>query len=138
MRDWLDMTLEEWGPASVYAIDALDKFKGSQEPKETGFGVAFGGQTIFEFLAKRPERAKVFGSAMGNFSKGVSHKVEYLVENYDWAALGEGTVVDVSVAFSLHPSYASYPFGCPSPTSSITPMSLLSSMHTYRLHFPPL
>lgn len=33
---------------------------------------------------------------MGNFSKGTSHKVEHLVENYDWQALGSGTVVDVS------------------------------------------
>ena len=96
VRDWLDMTLEEWGPASVNAVNAVDKYPGSQEPKETGFGLAFDNMTIFEFLAKRPERAKVFGSAMGNFSKGVSHQVRHLVENYDWAGLGNGTVVDVS------------------------------------------
>lgn len=95
VRDWLDMTLEEWGPASVKAIDALDKYRGSQEPKETGFCLAFDGQTIFEFLAQRPERAQVFGSAMGNFSKGISHKVEHLVENYDWAGLDDGIVVDI-------------------------------------------
>lgn len=95
VRDWLDMTLEEWGPASVKAIDALEKYRGSQEPKETGFGLAFNGQTIFEFLAQRPERARVFASAMGNFSKGISHKVEHLVENYCWADLGDGVVIDV-------------------------------------------
>lgn len=96
VKDWLDMTFEEWGPASVKAVDAMRKFPGSQEPNETGFGLAFENESIFQYLAKRPERAKVFGSAMGNFSKGVGHKVEYLVKNYDWKGLGEKTVVDVS------------------------------------------
>lgn len=100
VRDWLDMTFEEWGPASVKAADAFAKYPGSQEPNETGFGLAFEGQTIFQFLGQRPERAKVFGSAMGNFSKGVSHKVEHLVEGYDWNGLGKGTVVDVWISSS--------------------------------------
>ena len=97
VKDWLDMTFEEWGPASVKAVDAMQKFPGSQEQNETGFGLAFENESIFKYLAKRPERAKVFGGAMGNFSKGVSHKVEYLVKNYDWKGLGEKTVVDVSL-----------------------------------------
>ena len=96
VRDWLDMTLEEWGPAAGNAVNALDKYHGSQDPKETGFGLAFDNMTIYELLAQRPDRAKVFGSAMGNFSKGVSHDVKHLVENYNWAGLGTGTVVDVS------------------------------------------
>ena len=90
------MTFEEWGPAAVKAVDAMQKFPGSQEPRETGFGLAFGGKTIFEYLGERPERAKVFGSAMGNFSRGVSHRVEHLVGGYDWKGLGKGSVVDVS------------------------------------------
>jgi hypothetical protein len=96
VRDWLDMTLEEWGPASVKAVEALQRFPNGQDPKEGAFTLAFAGQPIFDYLATRPERARVFGSAMGNFSKGTSHKVEHLVENYDWQALGESTVVDVS------------------------------------------
>ncbi|MCJ1277463.1 hypothetical protein MMC21_005276 [Puttea exsequens] len=95
VRDWLDMTFEEWGPAAVKAVDAMQKFPGSQEPRETGFGLAFGGKTIFEYLGERPERAKVFGSAMGNFSRGVSHRVEHLVGGYDWKGLGKGSVVDI-------------------------------------------
>ncbi|KAL9003238.1 MAG: hypothetical protein Q9188_003878 [Gyalolechia gomerana] len=95
VRDWLDMTFEEWGPASVKAADAFAKYPESQEPHETGFGLAFAGQTIFQYLGERPERAQVFGSAMGNFSKGVSHQTKHLVEGYDWDALGNGTVVDI-------------------------------------------
>jgi hypothetical protein len=100
VRDWLDMTLEEWGPASVKAVEALERFPNGQDPKEGAFALAFAGQPIFDYLATRPERARVFGSAMGNFSKGTSHKVEHLVENYDWQALGESTIVDVSGSIS--------------------------------------
>ncbi|OGM47206.1 hypothetical protein ABOM_003990 [Aspergillus bombycis] len=95
VRDWLDMTLEEWGPAAVRTVDAFQKYPGSEEQKETGFGLAFNGQTIFEFLAQQPERSKVFGGAMANFSKGESHRIEHFVHGYDWKALGKGTVVDI-------------------------------------------
>lgn len=100
VKDWLDMTFEEWGPASVRTVEAFQRFKGSEEPTETGFGLAFEGKTIFQYLAERPERSRVFGGAMANFSKGTSHKVEHLVENYDWKSLGKSTVVDVS--FIVH------------------------------------
>ena len=100
------MTLVEWGPASVHAIEAVEKWKGSQDPRETGFGLAFGGKTIFEYLAEREGRGLVFGSAMGNFSRGWGHRVQFLVEGYEWDSLGEGTVVDVSLA---SPSSSSHP-----------------------------
>ena len=119
------MTLEEWGPAAVYAVDAYEKWGGaengqqSEDQGETGIGMALGdpggrGRTIFGYLGekdatgrdgKREERTRVFGSAIGNFSKGDSHRVEYLVKGYDWKALGKGKgkVVDVC-ASSLSPS----------------------------------
>lgn len=123
VRDWLDMTLEEWGPASVKAIDALDKYRGSQEPKETGFDLAFDGQTIFEFLAQRPESAQVFGSAMGNLSKGISHKVERLVENYDWA----GQAMELWSMYVLFPLTSNQPTPC---MSSFYPYTLSLNLMT--------
>ncbi|KAF2443247.1 S-adenosyl-L-methionine-dependent methyltransferase [Karstenula rhodostoma CBS 690.94] len=95
VRDWLDMTFEEWGPASVNAVKQLIQSPDSGEQSDAGFALAFGGQTIFEFLAERPDRARVFGLSMSNFSKGASHKVEHLITNYDWPALGESTIVDL-------------------------------------------
>ncbi|KAE8391280.1 S-adenosyl-L-methionine-dependent methyltransferase [Aspergillus alliaceus] len=95
VRNWLDMTLEEWGPAALRTVDAFQKYPRSEEQNESGFGLAFNGQTIFEFLAKQPERSKVFGGAMANFSAGESHKIEHFVHGYDWKALGNGTVVDI-------------------------------------------
>lgn len=103
VRDWLDMTFEEWAPASVNAVKQLIQSPDSGEQSDAGFALAFNGQTIFEFLAERPDRARVFGLAMSNFSKGASHKVEHFITNYDWPALGESTVVDVSKAENPFP-----------------------------------
>ncbi|KAL8720152.1 MAG: hypothetical protein Q9225_002940 [Loekoesia sp. 1 TL-2023] len=61
VRNFLDMTFEECGPASLKAADAFAEYPGSQEPHETGFTLAFAGQTFFNYLSERPERAKVGG-----------------------------------------------------------------------------
>ncbi|GME52363.1 O-methyltransferase [Neofusicoccum parvum] len=97
VRDWVDMTFEEWGPAAVRTVDALSQHQGRnpEEPDQSGFALAFGGKPIFQYLAERPERAGVFGGAMASFSRGVSHRVEDFMGAYDWRALGKGTVVDV-------------------------------------------
>ena len=102
IHDWLDNTLQEMGHASMNAVTALQRFPGSQSTTETGFGLAFGGKTRFEYLGAKgnEDRAAVFGRAMGNMSKGESHKVEHLVKGYDWQGLGKGKVVDVSVILS--------------------------------------
>lgn len=68
VRGWLNMALEELGPASVKAVDTFAKYPESQEPHDTGFGLAFTGQTIYIHLGESPERGQVFGSAVGNFS----------------------------------------------------------------------
>jgi hypothetical protein len=94
VRDWVDMTFEEWAPAAVRTADALISREHDHELGQSGFELAFG-RPIFKYLAEKPERAKVFGGAMASFSQGSSHKVEHLVENYDWKSLGKGKLVDV-------------------------------------------
>ena len=86
------------GHASVDAVSAMQKWPGSQNTRETGFGLAFGGQTRFEYLGAKgnEERAAVFGRAMGNLSKNESYNLEHLVKGYDWQRLGKGKIVDVN------------------------------------------
>ncbi|EOD44518.1 putative o- protein [Neofusicoccum parvum UCRNP2] len=70
-RDWHDMIFEEWAPAAVCSVDAMQQYPGSaQEPEETAFGMAFGGKSIYRYLDERPERARVFGSAMKSLGQG--------------------------------------------------------------------
>jgi formylmethanofuran dehydrogenase subunit A len=55
-------------------------------------------------VKKTPEKIQKFGLAMELFSSGEGYEVGSLVEGYDWAKLGEGTIVDVStsVIFPQH------------------------------------
>ncbi|GME34191.1 O- protein [Neofusicoccum parvum] len=95
-RDWHDIIFEEWAPAAVRSVDAMQQYPGSaQEPEETAFGMAFGGKSIYRYLDERPERARVFGSAMKSLGQGTMHRVQHLLEGYNWGALGAATVVDI-------------------------------------------
>lgn len=51
---------------------------------------------MFEVLSQYPERAKRFGSAMSTYSKGAGYEPRHLADNYPWASLKDGIVVDVS------------------------------------------
>lgn len=102
VTDWLDMTFVEWAPAATRTVDALRLYPGSQETNESGFSLAHRNENIFDFLAKRPLRAKIFGSAMASLSAGETHKIEHLCRNYDWNALGSKTLVDVSASITMN------------------------------------
>ncbi len=51
---------------------------------------------MFEVLSQYPERAKRFGSAMSTYGKGAGYESRHLADNYPWASLENGTVVDAS------------------------------------------
>jgi hypothetical protein len=46
-------------------------------------------------MAKFPDRPERFAAAMSLFSKGPGYSPTWLVENYPWGRLGNGTIVDV-------------------------------------------
>ena len=80
----------------AHTVDAMDKWPGSQEPRETGFQVANNmSDTFFEHFAKNQDRLKRYGTAMAANAASEGYHVKHLVENYSWDSLGEGTVVDV-------------------------------------------
>ena len=63
-----------------------------------GFAHFTGGEQLFAYLERRPERARVFGSAMSTYSTGPGWEPEHVLQSFDWAALKSGTVVDVGGA----------------------------------------
>jgi hypothetical protein len=74
----------------------MDRWPGSQEPRETGFQLANNTtDNFFEVFAKNPERLKRYGTAMAANAASEGYHVKHFVDNYDWEALGEATVVDV-------------------------------------------
>jgi hypothetical protein len=87
--DLMGLTFEECWPAHTKAIDAIAKK--SEEPNVTGYALANGTDlATFEFLAKRPDRAKRFAGAMSSTSTA---SLNALSDNFDWASLSPGSVV---------------------------------------------
>lgn len=96
MQAWVGFMSEDVGLPVGRCVDAMDKWPGSQEPRETGFQIANNTtDTFFEHFAKNQDRLKRYGTAMAANAASEGYHVKHLVDNYPWGSLGEGIVVDV-------------------------------------------
>lgn len=113
MRSWLDHELQEARLGTFYAPESLRQYSLgkenlSEEITESGFAVADIDRTghptsYWEYLKHTPEgkpdgfRAKRFAEAMGMAAVASGISPQSVVKlGFDWASLGEVTVVDVS------------------------------------------
>ena len=95
---WIDLQTETILLGGAHQCEALDKWPGSESKRETGASIGFhnpGQTSLYEEVKKKPEKIQKFGLAMELFSSGEGYEPSSLVEGYDWAQLGSGTVVDV-------------------------------------------
>ena len=61
-----------------------------------GFNIAHDtDKSVFDELAKHPEREKRYAAAMTWFSTGPGLETSHIVNGYAWANIGEGVFVDV-------------------------------------------
>lgn len=96
---WVELQTESILLGGAHHCEALDKWPGSESKRETGVSIGFhnpGQTSLYEEIKKIPERIQRFGLAMELFSSGEGYEPISLVDGYDWAKLGAGTVVDVS------------------------------------------
>ncbi|MCJ1464907.1 hypothetical protein MMC07_003522 [Pseudocyphellaria aurata] len=99
MHQWLGMVSEELWPAATRTVDAIAKWPGSQEPNHAGFNIAHDtGDHCFTSIAKSPARSQRFAEAMKLFRFDDGYAPDHLLDNYPWAAIGAGVVVDVGGA----------------------------------------
>ena len=97
MMDWYGHCVEEMFPASAKLADALEKYQGSTEAKDSAFGLAFNTKDpIYKFFEQHPQRQARFFGAMEGVGKDPGHSLEHVVNGYPWAELGRATVVDAS------------------------------------------
>lgn len=64
---------------------------------------------MYQFLSKHPDRARRFGNAMASYEKGTGYDLKHLVDNFDWAGVGNGMVVDVSEFSTVAPRSTGHP-----------------------------
>jgi len=69
------------------------------EPTENGWSLAFNtDKPFFEYIKQDPGRSRNFDKAMGSISvPGGMWDGAHVVRGFDWASLGDATVVDVSL-----------------------------------------
>ncbi|EDO00422.1 hypothetical protein SS1G_14292 [Sclerotinia sclerotiorum 1980 UF-70] len=82
VNDWLKVGTEEMWPAAVKGFSLSNN---AIEP-------------IYTLVGSSPERAVRFANAMKVFSTRPEYDPSYIVENYDWASLGQSQVVDIGGA----------------------------------------
>lgn len=87
--------LEGASSSSARMVEALEKFKGSQEPPASAWTLNFGAP-FFGYMSQHPQILDRFAACMGAWSGNVDF-VAHMVDSFDWSALGDGLVVDVSV-----------------------------------------
>ncbi|KAL1988846.1 hypothetical protein VTN96DRAFT_7730 [Rasamsonia emersonii] len=101
MQDWYGHCVEEMFPAAAKLADAWDKYpcpagSNTGEPEQSAFGLAFDTpDSVFRFYEKHPDRQARFFGAMDAVGRDKGHRLEHVVNGYDWAGLGRRTVVDV-------------------------------------------
>ncbi|POS74341.1 sterigmatocystin 8-O-methyltransferase [Diaporthe helianthi] len=86
---------EGWATMSK-VLDALQKWPTCEEPDQTAFNLVHKTTgSYFSNVANDPERAARFGSGMTIQWEFPGYKLEYLLKDYDWAALGNVQVIDL-------------------------------------------
>lgn len=93
-RDYYGTVCQEVWPAATRTCDAIRKWPGSKERNETGYQLAYG-RTLYDTLAQDPVKHARYDNAMGAHAGDVSYSVKPIIDNFDWAGLGQATVVDV-------------------------------------------
>lgn len=79
-------------------IDAFEKWgHGSQEPTEAALNIAHGtDKSMYEYYEENKEVRERFSDLMTFVSKMEAMSTAYIAAGYDWASLGQVTIVDVA------------------------------------------
>ena len=97
MRPFVQWLTEDCAPMIAHQIDAIEKWgHGSQEPNQTAVNYAYGGEGHFyDFIRTDPVRERRFGATIQQVSEQPSSSVTHIQNGFNWASLGNGTVIDV-------------------------------------------
>lgn len=118
INDWVYIALDEIWPSAAHMLDAMDKWKGSEEANETvsdllpnsmdkqrakadkpflqGFNLAKETKdSFFDSMKSNPRRREAFANVMSyaQSRQGLGFSVSHLLSSYDWASVG--TIVDI-------------------------------------------
>lgn len=98
INGWALFMAENSCPGALAMVGATEKYGVTDKKNETAFNVARNTDLpFFDYIGQHPEQGKQFAAYMKNVLASEGTKVGHLVNGFDWASLGEATVVDVSI-----------------------------------------
>jgi 6-hydroxytryprostatin B O-methyltransferase len=96
LQDWISwITNYGMAMASRFA-EATARSPGTVAKSKTAFNVALNTDlSLWDYMKTNPEMEKVFSGYMRGTSQSEGGRLQYLVDSFDSASLGEATIVDV-------------------------------------------
>ncbi|KAL1979270.1 hypothetical protein VTN96DRAFT_6326 [Rasamsonia emersonii] len=97
-------SLLEWGyfltsisaPMTTRMVEATERWGATDAKNHTAYNIAHDTDLpIFQHVASSPELSKQYASYMKNQTMSEGNSMQHVVNGFDWASLGEATVVDV-------------------------------------------
>ena len=83
-------------PAQIKLPEALEKWPSTEDPRETAFALANGGEvSAFELINEDPARAQRFADSMTVLQSNPAYAIHHIVDNFDWQAAKAPLIVDV-------------------------------------------
>lgn len=96
LEAWILNIAEEFWPSLSRTVDATQKWPGSEEPNESGYSLSHNtSENPFDVIKKDEKRQEQFINAMSYSHLHQSYNMSHLLDNYDFGAIGGGTLVDV-------------------------------------------
>lgn len=96
-RSWMEYTSLHTFGTTFHTIDAIKKWgHGSQEPNETGLQLLYNTDKYqYEYYEENAQVRGVFSDLMTYVSSMNAMANSYIGAGFDWAGLGEATIVDI-------------------------------------------
>jgi 6-hydroxytryprostatin B O-methyltransferase len=96
MLDWALYMAEMSAPGAMKLVEATEKWGTTLKKNQTAFNIARNTDLpYFDYVAKNPELGKKFSAYMRNVTSSEGTSLKHLVNGFDWAGLGDATIVDV-------------------------------------------
>ena len=104
LRDWAIFVTSVSAVISSHTVEATQKYGTTVSKVETAYNVWKNtDQPFFDHMKEDKELTRLFASYMKNVTSGNGTSIQHLLTGYDWASLGEVTVVDVCYIPFLRP-----------------------------------
>ena len=96
LKDWAIFVTSVSAVIASHTVEATQKYGATESKVETAYNVWRNtDKPFFEHMKEDTELARLFATYTKNATSGKGTSIQHLITGYDWASLGEVTVVDV-------------------------------------------